>query len=409
MTLTRSISTILLAIFAALTASAERARGDIFVLKSGGEIRGDLVNADESSPKQYTIRPYSGGEVTITRGLVARITEQKPLIEEYEKRKWQTPETADGHWQLAGWCRENRLKAEQAVHLHRVLELDGEHQQARRSLRYRLVDGVWMTHDEIELAKGKVKINGVWRFPEDLELEERKESAASERREWFKVINRWDSWLDSDRAAQAKANILAVKDPIAVDALLGRMKDSKRLKVKKIYAKALASIGTKKAVDAIVAGSMEDGDLDFRAHCFDMIEVYQPPAALDMYIQALKSRRTTNIEINRAAIGLKYLGDFAAVPVLIDKLVTIHRVKKGNGVTGSTNAGFGQGGGSKGTGFGTGQPTTKKQAYKNEYVLDALTHLVGRDYGGFNQKTWRTWYAKYKNENKGPRVNPRRN
>ena len=407
-----NISTGSVALLAALavgagTVGAPKAQADIFALKSGGEIRGELVNADETSSKRYTIQPYSGGEITIERGLVARVIDQKPLIEEYETRKWQQPDTAEGHWEMAAWCRANRLKAEQKVHLLRVLELDGEHRKARRSLRYSLVDGVWRTYDEIELAKGKIKVNGAWRFPEDIELEERRDEAAKKRRAWFKTIGRWDSWFGSERGEQAKANILEIKDPVAVDALQSRLKDVKRLKIRKVYAKALASIGTKDAINTIVRSSIEDKDREFRAHCFDMIETYQPPLALDMYLKMLKSRRSTNVEINRAAIGLKYLGDKTAVPVLIDKLITVHRVKKGNGVTGSTSASFGQGGSSKGAGFGTGQPTTRKKSFKNEYVLGALARLTGEDFG-FSLKSWQTWYAKYKNDHKGPRVNPRR-
>lgn len=396
-----------------LALGAGLAQADIFALKSGGQIRGELINADEQEPSHYTIHPYSGGEISIARGLITRVVEQRPLIEEYEKLKWQHPDTVEGNWAVAQWCRKKRLKEEREAHLHRILELDGDHREARVLLRYKLVDGVWKTRDEIELARGKVKIDGRWRYPEDIELEEQKAASAKQRREWFKTIKRWDSWLGSERSEQAKANILEIKDPAAVDALISRLEDADKLKIRKLYAKVLTSLGTKAATREIVDYSIIDDDREFRAHCFDMIEVYKPAPALDFYLKVLNSRKTTNRGINRAAIGLKYLGDKAAIPALIDRVTSVHRVKIGNGVTGSTQAGFSSGGnsgsssGSSGTGFGTGQPTTRKAIYKNESVLNALIRLTEEDFG-YDHKAWKTWYAKYKSEKKGPQHNPRR-
>ncbi len=391
-----------------LMLSAHLAEADVFLLKSGGEIRGELVNADEKSPKQYKIRPYSGGEITIQRNLVSRVIDQKPLIEQYEKLKWQHPDTVKGNWEIVRWCREKNLKKEYESHLKRILELDDSEQEAHRLLGHHVVDGVWKSKDSIEVAKGKIKYQGTWRFPEDVELEQRREAVAKQRRDWFTNIKKWDKLLDGNQAEDARQLILQIDDPLAVDALVKRLKGEKNLKRRKLYAKALASLGTRKAVETIVDYSIKDKDEDFRYHCFEMIKLYRPRLSFDLYMATLSSNRSTNTHLNRAAIGLEYLGDKAAVPALIERLITVHRVKIRKGKPGETSATFSQlGTSTTGSGYSTGKPTSRNEPFKNESVLGALVELTGEDYD-YDMGRWRAWYSNYKRKNRGPRINPRR-
>ncbi|REJ66230.1 MAG: hypothetical protein DWQ31_15665 [Planctomycetota bacterium] len=392
----------------ALFGATENAQADIVILKSGGEVRGEVVNADEASPERFTIRLYSGGELEVDADQVARVERQRPLVEKYEQRRGELEDTVEAHWEMAQWCRQNRLRAQREFHLRRVIQLDPDHAGARRQLGYKFDQGAWKTEEEIERAKGKVKYKGRWRFPEDIKLDEQRRETERQRKAWYKTVGMWASWLDDHRAQQARTNILAIEDPLAVDALVRRLEGEDELAIRKIYAKALTNLATTDAIRAVVDYSIEDEDRDFREYCFDLIDTNKPEPAFEMYLAVLASGQSTNTEINRAAIGLKYLGNAAAIPALIDRLITVHRIKLGGGPAGSTTTTFGRSSnGSGGTGFGTGQPKYIKKEFTNGAVLDALRELTGEDFG-FSVNAWQAWYAREKSRKRGPRLNPRR-
>ncbi|MEK6246725.1 MAG: hypothetical protein N2C12_01015, partial [Planctomycetales bacterium] len=119
---------------ALLAAQPTRSKADIFVLATGGEIRGERV---ESNDVQYVVQPYAGGTITLDASRVVDVVEQKPLEILYEKTKLQNEDTVDGHLKMAKWCGEKsrgRLKDEREFHLEQVVRLDTDHAEARRML-----------------------------------------------------------------------------------------------------------------------------------------------------------------------------------------------------------------------------------------------------------------------------------
>ncbi len=108
---------------------------DRFVLKSGGSIEGELVNGtDQSSLRYYLVQTSSGGRVTLAKTQVARVDRKSESEKAYEERLPTTLNTVEGHWEMAEWCRQNRLNRQRADHLERILKLDPNHEQARYGL-----------------------------------------------------------------------------------------------------------------------------------------------------------------------------------------------------------------------------------------------------------------------------------
>ncbi len=403
-----AIATSILA--ATLGGFSPAARGDIFVLASGGEIRGELLNPDENPRRHYIIRPYAGGKVALAAAFVMDVIPQQPVEIAYDHVKLEFPDTVDGQWQLAEWCRTNNLDAQREEHLQRIIELDPDHAEARRLLGYDRVGNRWMTRDEVMTAKGYVKYGGRWRLRQVVELEEKENAERAIQKEYYEKVRRWKAWLESDeKSARAEEYLLAIDNSHAVDALMKGLEDVKTFKHKEVFAKALANIGTPEAIQKLVEYSIEFDELsdpeqneDLRYVCFDLIERIKPPAAVKMYIDALGSK--DNRHVNRAAIGLARMGDKSAVAPLIAALITEHKFQIGT--PGQTTTSFGGPVGSGGTSFGTGGGARIIKRYaRNEDVLLALKELTGKDYY-FDKDAWYTWLKTQQPE--VPKVNTRR-
>ena len=105
------------------------------------------------------------------------------------------------------------------AHFRRVIELDPNHAEARRTLGYSQVDGQWVTYDEVMIKRGYVRHNGKWMLPQEIEIAENKQKLEAAQQEWFQKLKRWRSWFGTDRDQQARANIASITDPDAVRAL----------------------------------------------------------------------------------------------------------------------------------------------------------------------------------------------
>lgn len=66
------------------------------------------------------------------------------LRQEYEEKKIQAPMTADGQFKLGQWCDRKKLKEEAIRHYERAIEIDPDHEGARKALGYRRILGRWL-------------------------------------------------------------------------------------------------------------------------------------------------------------------------------------------------------------------------------------------------------------------------
>lgn len=388
-------------LIAAMAILAAPVRGEVFELADGGRVSGRLVNPDESPRKTYVIETLSGGRITLAADQVVGRAALSPKEAEYEKRRAAAPDTIDGHWSLAEWCRENFLSPKREFHLRRILELDSDHAQARAALGYRRVDGEWKTHREIMEARGLRWYRGHWRTEQEIEVLQRKDQRDQSRKKWYGLVSRYRDWLDGDRAEEARKAILAIDDPAAVNAINDALAKEELREVKALYIEVLGRINTPEAADALADCSLEDNDQEVRLLCLDQLKKEKRPNVVAGFIRSLRSK--DNMIVNRAGTALARMGDRSAVGPLIDALVTRHKYTLPSRNPGNIGAGFSNDG-SGGLSVGS-QPRRVRVTHENQAVLDALDSLTGRSDFGFDVPKWKAWYAQ---RNQAPKIDARR-
>ena len=143
------------------------------MLKSQGEVHGELVNKSESPRKIYVIKTTSGGTVTLTADQVSDVKKQSPAEVKYDRYRVDCPDTVAGHWKMAEWCHANRLSRERAIHSKRIIELDANHAEARHGLGYTKINGRWTTQEQVMIDSGYIRSKdapGKWVLPQEEKL-----------------------------------------------------------------------------------------------------------------------------------------------------------------------------------------------------------------------------------------------
>jgi len=382
-----------LAVLFSVFLATGRAPGETLLLTQGGQITGEIQNPNEVPRKTYVVKTPEGAVVTLDHAQVKQVVRQRPAEAEYEKTHARYPDTVEGQWELAEWCRERNLQAQRKVHLQRLLELDPNHKQARLALGYTWKDGRWTTQEALMKARGLELYKGRWLTPQEIEVLEEKQKQQKAEKEWIRTIEVWRSWLDTDRGRIAREKILEIKDPAAVLGLARALEasgDSPKARV--LFAKALAGLGTPEAKRKLASCALLDPDEDVRATCLDYLKKVKDTKLVEFFVARLQEKNVNTI--NRAAVALKEMEDKSAIGPLIDALVTLHKRKVPNPAAGQVNPMFGSGPGGGGSGLSGGAPKylTRRERSENRSVLEALAALTGVNYG-FNVEAWRSWYA----------------
>ena len=382
-------------------ATGSAARGEVFVLTGGGRVEGEILNPDESPRRTYAIRTSHGARITLSAAQVKEVLRRRPEEVEYEKIRHRYPDTVEGHWAMSEWCRERHMLSAREKHLRRLLELDPNHEQARRALGYSRVGERWMTHEDRMLAEGYRRYKGRWRLPQEIELMEKQRQKESAEGDWKRDLKMWRDWLGTDKHRLAREKILAIDDPNAIKALAYALKEDGRDQARLLYVEALAGIGKQEANRILARLAMQDEVQEVRLTCLDYLRERQDREAVEYFIGRLESKNNT--EINRAAQSLRYMKDATAVGPLISTLVTVHKYKITTGNPGQTSTTFGSsGGGGMSAGSQTRIITQRRQ---NRDVLDALVALTGGMNFGFDVARWKAWYG---TQVKRPDLNARR-
>ena len=383
--------------------AASTARGDVFVLNNGGRVVGDLLNRDESPRATYVIKTSAGGEVTLERSQVQRVLHPTAAELEYERIAPTYPDTVEGQWKLAAWCLEHGLVSLRKPHLERVIELDSDHVEARRALGFSRIDGKWVTQEDRMKSNGYVLYKGRWRMPQEIEVLKNREQDSLHEKEWTQKIARWSAWLFTNKDQAARDNFGQISDPNAVGGLKLALKTDGREGARTMYLDPLAKIATHEAILALAGRTVDDASEEVRMVALDYLKkAKSPPDAISYLVGQLHSK--DNVVVNRAAIGLGYLGDRSAIGPLIDHLITAHKFKIVTGSGGGPNSisstfipggktSGGMGGGGLGVGGG---PQTVTQMIQNHSVLDALVVLTGGVNYGFDVRAWKYWYTALK-------------
>ncbi len=401
------------------------ASADVVKLIEGGEIRGvvrpqDAKSRREQGPADETvIETLSGAELAIPNSQVLFVTKRPRVVEEYESQAKHVENTVDARWQLSEWCRQHGLVEPRKEQLQLILELDPEHKQARYGLGHRLQGKVWVSPEEADaelLASGYVRYKG--RVITTIERDQLEAGAARHREqsEWRPKIKLWLGWLngrDVRRQGEALSKFRDLRDADAVPAITDFMTKDPNLEVRRLAVQTLGQIEGPMPVSPLTRLALADADHDLRERAFDAVPKDQRDLATSMIERALKD--DANFVVRRAAVLLARIGSRRSIPVLVDALVTSHKVRvlvQQGIATGFNNDGsMGTPGGLPpeiAAGLLTGQypngvniqqtgpkPSAKwvtiLQPTQNSEVLEALRRIAQQDYG-YDKRGWKLWW-----------------
>lgn len=372
-------------------ALAATARPDVVVLKNGGRLTGEILNDKETAREAITLET-AGGKVMLAKAQIAEILTQRPAETEYQRIRFRYADTVEGQWALAEWCREHELTRERQQHLRRIVELEPDHEKARRGLGHSRINGQWTTQEEFMRKQGMEYYKGQWVTPQEKQIMEEKRKLTQAEKDWKQRLNRWRLALAGPKAPAARESILAMQDPSAVTPLGEALNDDPRPEARRIYAEALAGIGNQQAKGFLAVAAVKDPHPEVRTTCLDWLKKAKSPETVAYFVAKLGS--PDNVLVNRAGEALKEMGDKSAIGPLIDHLVTVHKVKIVTGNPGQMSMSFGSNGGG-GMSMNQG-PRIEKYTKQNRDVLDALEALTGVNFS-FNVPQWQAWYTAQKN------------
>lgn len=322
-------------------------------------------------------------------------TGESASLDEYERKAAACEETAEAHFDLAEWCRHERLLDQRRDQLERAIAIDPDHEPSRKALGFERLGEDWLLEEEAKSRAGLVKYDGRWRTEQAVKLLEEKKQRDRAEKAWLRELIRARKMINTNFDL-GRRKILEINDPLAVPALAERMRSETMPSVRRIQATALARIGTNDAIQALAQSSLNDADEEVRLHCVDELRIAGlGEAASGYYLPAL--RGSDNGMINRAAAALGELKSPSVVGALINVVVTRHTYTAAQPPSGQTNVGFGTGPGGSGGGFSTGSKPPRKvtRDVNNQSVVDALQTITGQNFG-FDEPAWRAWYASTK-------------
>jgi len=387
---------IALGLFAlAFFAAPSGVSGEIFMLENGGRVEGDILNPKESPRKRFVIKTTTGAQMTIDKDQVKEVIHRTANDIEYDKVRSRYPDTIEGQWGLAEWCRERNLATLRARHLERIIEIDPDHEKARQALHYRRVGGEWKTQKQEMEEQGYVSFKGKWRTTQEVTILQRKRTVELAVKEWKKRLKKWRDWLENGREAEATQQIDAIDDPYAVTALADALKRESVDDYRKRYINALGRIGGPSAWHVLCVLALEDENDDVRLTCLDHLEGNSSEAFVEYFIGRLND--TDNHIVNRAALALGRMKSPSAISPLIDHLITRHKrmIAPPTGGMGGT---FGSGPGISGGGLSAGSSpaVVVNEPHQNPEVLNTLLRMSDGVNFDYDVPAWKQWYASRK-------------
>ncbi|MCP4194031.1 MAG: HEAT repeat domain-containing protein [Planctomycetaceae bacterium] len=384
--------------FACLSLSwlAADASADILVLRNGGRLEGEILKRTELRGEReataYIVRLKTGVRLKIDGREVRKVVADSPAHSQYKKLLADMPNTAVGHWSMAEWCQQQNLRQQRTYHQQQVLQLDPNHEKARRSLGYTRFNGKWGKRDDRMRAQGYELFEGKYMLPQQIAIKKRNRNNDLAQKKWRRDLKTLRSQLNGARQAQAKEQFKTIKDPRAVMALQEMLKSEELAEVREIYVDALGHIKGPAAISALITSSLDDPDLEVRLRAVDHLRRIGPEPAVRTFSKSLQSK--SNRTINRAGVALGRLGNTDAVLPLIDSLITRHEriVKPANAITPSFSRNSDGSGGMNGLSVGGG-PKKVVRNLKNQSVLEALISLTDQNYQ-YSKLDWKEWYIR---------------
>ena len=379
----------MLGLFAvSLAAAPLAARGEVFLLRTGGRIEGELLNTERTAAEPYFLRTPLGVRLALAPSQVLRVVVKTDVEKQYEALLPALASTAEAQWQMAQWCKEAGLLEQRKRHLASVIALEPDHEDARAALGYLHIGSRWMTQEEFFTGRGYVRSGGDWKLPQHVELEAADRQGELTTKKLRRDIRNWTEQIADGRGDDARRKLLAMRDPLAAPALAEILADAGQPRdVRFLCLDQLTKLPPGLATATLLKLAMDDKDEELRDQCLDELKRTAAPLAVSFFVAQLSSK--DNKRINRAAACLERLGDPEATLPLINSLVTTHEYLvspsggRPGGLSFSSDGGLNVG----------GRPKKVKHDHENPSVRTALVSLHQGVNFAYDKEAWRRWYA----------------
>lgn len=304
------------------------AAADVVQLKNGGLLRGTIKTDSKAKTETIEVQLLSGTLISVDKDQVADLVRRPLKFEQYAARVQELEDTLAANWELAEWCRENRLDEQRRAHLERVIDFDPEHKRAHLGLGHTQQDGEWLTKEEVEERKreqGFVKFNGKYVPITQLEAVQAKAEQSEAQKEWFAKVRQWLQMATGPNSGKAADGLNAIRDirsPDAVPALMQLLGKHAREDVRRLALETITKIGGHPAAVPVTTFVLREDVREIREQALHSFRADQAEIARAVFVKALRDRN--NVIVRRAGLGLMKVGDGTSVNPLINALLTTH-------------------------------------------------------------------------------------
>ncbi len=141
------------------------ARADEIATADGRKLVGRITAEGDD----VTILTYKEGPIAVPKGDVKASKRDKSLYDDYDAKRREFEDTAEGHAKLGDWCKSKGLLWQAREEWKTAVKIDPDHGAARKALGDRKVKDVWETFEQQQEAKGLKPFEGRWLKPAEIE------------------------------------------------------------------------------------------------------------------------------------------------------------------------------------------------------------------------------------------------
>lgn len=207
-----------------LFAFSARLSAEEIKLRRGGSFEAKILKTPEQNDGKYELQLANGSVLQIDKREVDSIVKPQSSEAEYQlELKRHNLTTVQGHLEMSDWCQKNKLRVQKVKHLRKIVELDPDHEHARRLLGYtrHLTSGQWVLRDEYYQSIGYVRDGASMRLPASRQVESESQKHRDALNEWKGKIPRYITLLKNQRRfAEAKQSLESIEDVKAIPVLM---------------------------------------------------------------------------------------------------------------------------------------------------------------------------------------------
>ena len=399
-----NVATILVLFLVGILARNTGVQADTFELRGGGIITGKLINDPASSVLK--IRTNDGVDLEIASSKIKTSLVTPEHEKAYMSWLMGKEDTAELHRAVSLDCLNlsRDPKALSYAHKERAVELDPSNENwSAIGYSQDKLTGEWTRRDVLQKRKGMVSLPGnKWDTPQSKAIADFDKARLVETKKIEGLIDQHLRNLTQQGAMGAKAKefFSTLVDPVAMKTIYNL---DNRLAINKIYdllqkdanrsdmyIDLLAKMPDNSANSVFVKIAMNFTNSQLVSQAIELLERTEVSReyAFQQFSNVISNDKSPTGAIDRAGSNVQSFADKRAIPILIDRLVSIlsKQTVIPNPVSQSSD-------GSVSGGFGGPKTVTTKALYNHSTVLSALRSLVDNANYEYNIPEWRIWYS----------------